>query len=86
MEAVAAVMRALLLLLVFGVLASVFTRLRVFPRVTACWFPVLVIGRGRSLHRVGRHWRPGSTWLPVSALVGVLTGLFFSRLPLPYSM
>lgn len=43
MEAVAAVMRALLLLVVFCVLAGVFTRLRVFPRVTACWFPGLVL-------------------------------------------
>lgn len=57
--AVAAVMRALLLLVVFGVLAGVFTRLCSFPPAAGCGFTGLVIGRGRGLHRVGRHWSPG---------------------------
>lgn len=51
-------MQALLLLVVFGGLAGVFTRLCAFPPVAGCCILVLNWS-SRIPYRGCRHWRPG---------------------------
>lgn len=82
MEAV----QASLLLVVFAVLAGVFTELRAATPVTGCWILGFELVGPHPLSRLPSLVSGGSSWLPARSLVGVLPGLFFSRLPLLHSM